>query len=288
MKARGERFGAAYALAFENYLLERDEESLQAAYELGRKAVTAQLSMLDLASIHHGVLVAALRRAEQGEAEWVTEAAADFFLQSLSAFEMVQRGFREAQETALLEKTHAAQLHQLADAAVTINSRLSPDDMLQLVTEQARQVIGAHCCIANVVLDDGAPITNWKISCSQTRSAWNKLGHEADLSRLYAEVTVASHPVMMTREELDQDSTWGAFVRAATKQPVNGLLVTPLTDRHNQRLGSVLVLDKYERSFSDKDESILVQLAQMASVAIENGRLYDREHRIAETLQRGL
>ncbi|MBA2274380.1 MAG: SpoIIE family protein phosphatase [Actinobacteria bacterium] len=287
MKARGKRFGDAYALAFENYLLKRDEESLQAAYELGRKAVAAQLSMLDLAAIHHGELVAALQRSDQAKTELVTEAA-DFFLQSLSAFEMVQRGFREAQETALLEKTHAAQLHQLADAAVTINSRLSFDDMLQRVTEQARQVIGAHCCIASVDLVD-ATIINWKISCSRAHSAWRKLGHEAELSNLYSEVTGGGHPIVMTQEELEQDPTWSAFVRAGKpNHAVNGSLVTPLTDRHNQKLGSILVLDKHEGAFSEKDQSILVQLAQMASVAIENGRLYEREHRIAETLQRGL
>ncbi|MDQ3767234.1 MAG: SpoIIE family protein phosphatase [Actinomycetota bacterium] len=289
MKARGGKFGAAYALAFDNYLLGRDEESLHAAYELGRKAVTAQLSMLDLATIHHGVLVAALQRTEQARTERVTEAASDFFLQSLSAFEMVQRGFREAHETVLLEKAHAAQLHQLADVAVTINSRLSFDDMLQLVTEQARQIIGARCCIASVVLNDGPTINKWKISCSQTRSEWHKLVHGEELSNLYAEVTGAGHPVMMTREELDEDPTWSAFVRAGTVgQAVNGSLVTPLTDRHNDRLGSILVMDKCLGEFSEKDESILVQLAQMASVAIENGRLYQREHRIAETLQRGL
>ncbi len=289
MKARGGQFSTAYALAFENFLLERDEESLHAAYELGRKAVTAQLSMLDLAAIHHSVLVTALRRTEQGSPEWVTEAAADFFSQSLSAFEMVQRGFREAQETVLLEKSHAAQLHQLADAAVNINSRLSFDDMLQLVTEQARQVIGAHCCIASVVLNDEPTIVNWKISCSPTRSAWRKLGHKKELSNLHSEVTGIGHPVMLTREELDEDPTWSAFVHAGTtERAVNGSLATPLTDRHNHKLGSILVLDKYEGAFSEKDQSILVQLAQMASVAIENGRLYEREHRIAETLQRGL
>lgn len=288
-EARAERFGAAYALGFENYLLHRDEESLHAAYELGRVAVTAQLSMLDLAAIHHEVLVAALARAEHDRASWVTEAGADFFLQSLSAFEMVRLGYREAQETALLEKSHAAQLHQLADAAATINSRLSFDDMLQLVTEQAREVIGAHCCIASVVLDDSPTIISWKISCSQSRSAWHKLGHDEELSYLYSKVTGAGHPVMMSKEELEHDPTWSAFVRAGrTDRAVNGSLVTPLTDRHNQRLGSILVLDKIDGAFSEKDESILVQLAQMASVAIENGRLYEREHRIAETLQRGL
>ena len=288
-EARVEQFGTAYALGFEKYLLQRDEESLQAAYELGRVAVTAQLSMLDLGAIHHEVMIAAFGRTEHEKASWITEAGADFFLQSLSAFEMVRLGYREAHETALLEKSHAAQLHLLADAAAAINSRLSFDDMLQVVTEQAREVIGAHCCIASVVLDDGPTLINWKISCSQSQSAWHKLGHDEELSYLYSKVTGADYPIIMSKEELEHDPTWSAFVRAGkTDRAVNGSLVTPLTDRHGHRLGSVLVLDKYDGAFSEKDESIMVQLAQMASVAIENGRLYDREHRIAETLQRGL
>jgi serine phosphatase RsbU (regulator of sigma subunit) len=58
---------------------------------------------------------------------------------------------------------------------------------------------------------------------------------------------------------------------------------------HNARLlGLLEVADKVEDDFSDADESILVQLAQLASVAIENAELFEREHELAETLQRSL
>jgi serine phosphatase RsbU (regulator of sigma subunit) len=47
----------------------------------------------------------------------------------------------------------------------------------------------------------------------------------------------------------------------------------------------VQLFDKAEGEFSETDESLIAQLANMASVAIENAQLYERERQIAETLQ---
>jgi serine phosphatase RsbU (regulator of sigma subunit) len=60
-----------------------------------------------------------------------------------------------------------------------------------------------------------------------------------------------------------------------------------LTGR-GEMLGSLEVLDVPGREFNARDEAILTQLAQLASVAIANARLYEREHTIAHTLQRSL
>ncbi len=60
-----------------------------------------------------------------------------------------------------------------------------------------------------------------------------------------------------------------------------------LTDR-GRELGRLEVVDKHGREFSERDESILTQLAQLASVAISNAQLYERERTIAQTLQRSL
>ena len=46
----------AYSAAFAAYLADRAEEALGAAYDLGREAVAAQLSVLDLADAHHSAL----------------------------------------------------------------------------------------------------------------------------------------------------------------------------------------------------------------------------------------
>jgi serine phosphatase RsbU (regulator of sigma subunit) len=60
-----------------------------------------------------------------------------------------------------------------------------------------------------------------------------------------------------------------------------------LTDR-GRELGRLEVVDGPAREFSERDETILTQLAQLASVAIANAQLYERERTIAQTLQRSL
>ena len=69
---------------------------------------------------------------------------------------------------------------------------------------------------------------------------------------------------------------------------LQGWLAVPLVGRNARVLGLLEVADKQEDDFSEADESILVQLAQLASVAIENAELFEREHELAETLQRSL
>jgi serine phosphatase RsbU (regulator of sigma subunit) len=104
-----------YRAAFGAYLVAPSEAALQTAYELGRRAVGAELSVLDVATIHHDVLAAALKQSPNGSEVDVAAAAADFLLESLSAFEMLQRGYREARETVLEQKRHAARMRRLAD-----------------------------------------------------------------------------------------------------------------------------------------------------------------------------
>ena len=48
------------------------------------------------------------------------------------------------------------------------------------------------------------------------------------------------------------------------------------------------IVDDPGREFSPRDEAILTQLAALASVAISNATLYERERTIARTLQRSL
>jgi serine phosphatase RsbU (regulator of sigma subunit)/anti-sigma regulatory factor (Ser/Thr protein kinase) len=226
-----DRFRSEYASAFIRYLAATGESELESAYELGRSAVTGELSLLDLSGIHHAVLAQCLTSASSPqEIERVSAAGADFFREALATFDMTQRGFLEAQETAQLEQRHASQLRGLADAALAVNSTLSVDEMLDLVSRRAREVIGAVRAIAQL---GDAPEDN---------------------------------------------------------PPQRGpdRLVARLIDRDGRPFGSIEVTGKREGDFTEDDESILVQLAQMTSVAIENVRLYEHERGIAATLQRNL
>jgi hypothetical protein len=91
-----ERFRRDYAPAFLQYLSERGEPGRRAAYELGRRAVGEQLSVLDLARIHHDMLLEVLRTHRTSrELEHIAQAASEFLVEALAVFEMTQRGFAE-------------------------------------------------------------------------------------------------------------------------------------------------------------------------------------------------
>jgi serine phosphatase RsbU (regulator of sigma subunit) len=231
---------ASYAAAFTAYLADRGERALGAAYDIGRQAVAAHLSVLDLAEAHHAALREAL--GEGGRSPDATlQAAADFLRESLSIFESVHRGYSEVREVARIEHEHVEQLRALADASVALNSSLTVEEILQLTADAARQLLGG------------------------TRATVAVFAPEPRLRPL----TATSPPL-----------------------PSNGVpdparIDARLTGRGHE-LGMLEVMDRGEREFSARDETILTQLAALASVAISNAQLYERERTIAQTLQRSL
>ena len=106
-----ERLRRDYAPVFLQYLSERGERGRQAAYELGRRAIGEQLSVLDLARIHHDMLLDVLKthRSSQ-ELEHIAQAASEFLVEALAVFEMTQRGFTELLSTLRSDQDHARQL----------------------------------------------------------------------------------------------------------------------------------------------------------------------------------
>jgi len=83
-----------YRVAFLRYLPRREEAALHAGYELGRSAVTDGHSILELARIHHEVLLDVLRDSRAEDLTRLANAASEFFLEVLSTFDMTQRGFQ--------------------------------------------------------------------------------------------------------------------------------------------------------------------------------------------------
>lgn len=89
----------AYRVAFLHYLPRADESALAEAYELGRTAVEAGVSVLELSQIHHDVLIEVLREVRGvDEVERVGHAASELLLEVLATSEMAQRRLREALE----------------------------------------------------------------------------------------------------------------------------------------------------------------------------------------------
>ncbi|MBA3308766.1 MAG: hypothetical protein H0U28_01735 [Nocardioidaceae bacterium] len=82
-----------YRAAFLRYLPRREEAALHIGYQLGRSAVTDGLSILDLAQVHHEVLLEVLEDTKGEDLTQLATAASEFFLEVLATYDMAQRGF---------------------------------------------------------------------------------------------------------------------------------------------------------------------------------------------------
>jgi hypothetical protein len=272
----GAPFRAAYATALGDYLQDPTERSLRVAYELGREAVSRRMSVLDLAVAHQEALLAALVGApESAETQHVTRAAGDFFLESLSSFEMVQRGYSEAREAAWFERRQTQMSRQLssflADASLALHASESLEEMLRLVAERARELVGADCCVVTVAVDD-EPRTAEAASYSEADRRWTGFVQWLDLPALYRLIRLNGGSAMIGGEQL---ARWPPLRTAASEPPLRGWLAASLTALDGSELGAIQLFDKQDGAFTAEDEAALVHLAQMASAAVERARSYE-------------
>jgi len=89
-----------YADTLKQYLAGAHEVALARAYELGRQAVTDGFGLMEVISRHHRVLDDLMRRAATPQRRTAaTTAAAAILAETMAPFEMVHRGFRDANDT---------------------------------------------------------------------------------------------------------------------------------------------------------------------------------------------
>src|SRR6266566_4169746 len=145
----------------------------------------------------------------------------------------------ERKQTEEQKQEQTNRLQKLAEAFLAINSLRQFEEMLWFITAKAREIIGTHQSLACITVQENGtrPIT--AVSFSDKYAAWNEFA-----------------------------------IPAENHLPLSGLLAAPVIGRAQRNLGLLLLSDKYVGEFTEEDESILVQLAQMAAVAIENTQLY--------------
>ncbi|QIR40312.1 PAS domain-containing protein [Tolypothrix sp. PCC 7910] len=193
---------------------------------------------------------------------------------------------QEREQLLANERHYAQQLQGLAIASLAINSALSVPDVLQVITNQAAWIVGAHQSVISMAIDQ-----NWSqainaIFLSDKYAAWRDYAVTPDGTGIYNCVCHSNRPMRMTQAELEAHPQWKAFGKEADKHPpMRGWLAVPLVGRQGQNMGLIQLSDKYEGEFTEADESILVQLAQMASVAVENARLYEAEQQAREAAE---
>lgn len=266
-------FRRAYAAALRRYAGERCEESLTVAYELGRRAVTERLSVLDLAVIHQEGVAQLLAESEQAaEARRVTGLADDFFLESLGSFEMVHRGAGATRESIDRHRraTHLArQLSTfLADSSLAAAPE-SLEEILLLAVDQAREIILADCCLA-AVSGDAARAGARAVSHDDPWEQWTWT------ERLEPPVIERALQERGGSARLTGEPA-AALLSAAAGGPVpalGGWAAATLTSLDGTAVGAIQGFTRRRAGFSAEDLGALTHLAQMVSGAAERMRLY--------------
>src|SRR6266851_3889153 len=137
-------FEDEYRSSLREYAAGGGEPALGRAYELGRRALTEQKSLVEIASLHHQAVLALVCDAESGKRrEELLRSSAEFLAECLSPYEMAHRGFQDA-VTALrqLNETLEEEIKRIAYA----------------VHDEAGQLLVAvHLALAEVALEVPPP-----------------------------------------------------------------------------------------------------------------------------------
>jgi len=176
----------------------------------------------------------------------------------------------EREQLLARERRHAERLAGLAQASLAIASSASLDDALQMITDEACRIINGHLAITAIRIEEnGRMRTIRAMSCGANRAGWN--GDPVDASLLFE----ALSSDMLTAIRLGSEELHAHPL--ASVIDVDGLhsaLISPLQERAGVTIGAIALASEYRGAFNDDDEAVLMQLAHMASAAIQNARLY--------------
>jgi signal transduction histidine kinase/DNA-binding response OmpR family regulator len=156
---------------------------------------------------------------------------------------------------------YAGQLRQLSEASLAVHSARSIEELLATVASRAAAIIGARQATVTAAPRAGAPAL---ISAARMRADGAIAPAEAVGRIAHYDVTAPA------RYERGAALPWDGASELIEGVPMSGWLATPLTGHDGRAFGALQLSDRVDGEFSEDDQGILVQLAQMASIAIEN------------------
>src|SRR2546429_5464434 len=153
-------------------------------------------------------------------------------------------------------RQRAAQLHRLSAASLAINGATSLEQMLEVVVENARAIFGVPRAVATARVDDRR-VLQAASSAFETSDADQR---EEIVSSI---VRTTNRPYRIPTPPERRGLT------EPDERP-HPFLAAPFTRRDGRNMGDIQVSGNPSGGCTEEDEDILVQLAQMTSIAIEN------------------
>ena len=158
-----------YGSSLREYAAGGGEPALGRAYELGRRALIEERSLVELASLHHRTVLGLIRQAGSGkDREELIRLSGEFLAECLSSYEMAHRGFQDAVKALRqLNETLEEEIKRIAYA----------------VHDEAGQLLVAvHLALAEVALEMSEPqqaqFTRVKEMLNQVEKHLRRYSHE--------------------------------------------------------------------------------------------------------------
>ena len=171
---------------------------------------------------------------------------------------------------------HLFTLQRAADAAQAITWHQTLEGTLQEVADQARGVIGANQAVVRLAFGDAAEPAITSASLSQKYASYSEQIKSSDGSGLYSIAAESNRAVRMTQAEFEAHPKWHSGGADGNRLPaMRGWLAVPLMDRSGHNMGVLMLSDKFSGEFTLQDEYVAVELAQLASIAIQNAQLIE-------------
>jgi signal transduction histidine kinase/putative methionine-R-sulfoxide reductase with GAF domain len=185
--------------------------------------------------------------------------------------ESLTREYRRLQKTTRLWAT-------LSQVGRILSSTLEPDRVLELILEQAVEVLQAVGG-SLILVDQGSNELVFELALGPTaedivgrRMAWG--------TGLVGEAAATGQPLLVNNTA--DDPRWFSGIDEATDFTTQSILCAPMIARQ-EVIGVLEIVNKLDGSLFDEDEAeLLLALASQAAIAITNARLYVSTRRQAE------
>ncbi|TMB49386.1 MAG: response regulator [Deltaproteobacteria bacterium] len=187
----------------------------------------------------------------------------DVLRTKVSVFVELFRATAEVRRQASSLRERAAQLHRLAASSLAINSALSLDQMLAVLATSAREILGAERALAVARVDERRTHRAVSAAC--------EIPEVEDIDAAVSSAVSGTNQTYRTTRLLHPRLPGLTIDGSGAPAPrPYDVLAAPFMGRDGRNLGLIEVFGDCDRRFTQEDEDLLVQLAQMTSIAIEN------------------
>jgi PAS domain S-box-containing protein len=248
-------------------VLGRHLDRLYPGDEDGARHARRVLELAELTGEHQEI---GERLRKDGSRFWadVTVSAVRDATGQLRGFAKVTRDITKRKRAEGERERSRQALSRLAEASLKVVRETNVEGMLQVISEaallltDARLAVSGHGYVTGQFIVGGSARVPGAPACPPGREFL------IDKGGVYMDLLEEADSIRLTDAELRVHPRWWGLPEGHV--PMRGLLGAKLTGRSAQTSGMLLVTDKAEGEFTAEDESLLRQLATLASLALQH------------------